>query len=310
MKLNQNIVNNYPILTDGGLETDIIFNHGISLPHFASFPMIENPHHREILKSYYRDYLEVAKKNKTGFILESPTWRANPEWGYKLGYNLEDLKNVYKQSISILRDLKDEYESIDTPVFISGQIGPKGDGYIATDMMNFEEAKTYHSNQIKTFKNEGVDTITAQTLTYLNEALGIVLQAQECQIPVIISFTVELNGKLPSGDSLNDVITEIDSITNNYPMYYMINCAHPSHFIHQLETDDNWRLRIKGVRSNASCKSHAELNDSVELDAGNKEELSDWHLKLKSLLPNLTVYGGCCGTDVSHVESICNKILN
>ena len=310
MKLNKNIISKEPILTDGGLETEIIFNHNIDLPHFAAFPLMDNPGHLQVLKNYYRDYLEIAKINETSFILESPTWRANPDWGFKLGYTSEDLKRVNKTSIEILSKIREEYQDNEKPIYVSGQIGPRGDGYKIDGLMSIDDSKDYHNLQIKAFKDSEVDLVSAITMTYSNEALGIVKSAMENMVPVVISFTTETDGRLPSGESLEEAILMIDELTNEYPLYYMINCAHPSHFIKQLENDDQWKYRIKGVRANASCKSHAELDDSTELDAGDKEQLSDWHQKLKAHLPNLMVYGGCCGTDVSHVESICNKILS
>ncbi len=305
MKTTNNI-----ILTDGGLETDLIFNHNIELEHFAAFPLVENVGLQQTLGNYYRDYLEVAQKNKTGFILESPTWRANLDWGLKLGYTKENLIKANHLAIEQMKDLRSEYrDNIDT-ILISGQIGPRGDGYQVGQTMNVKESAEYHELQVLAFKQANVDLVTAITMTYVDEALGIVKAAQEHNMPVVISFTVELDGHLPSGESMEEAIGKIDAVTDNYPIYYMINCAHPSHFIKVLENAGNWKNRIQGLRANASCKSHEELDEATELDIGNKEELGALHAKLQSLLPNLRVFGGCCGTDVSHVRSICQHVLN
>jgi S-methylmethionine-dependent homocysteine/selenocysteine methylase len=301
---------NSTALTDGGLETDMIFNHGINLPYFAAFPLVEDPGHQDTLKKYYREYLEIAKKNKTAFILESPTWRANPDWGHLLGYDKKQLEAINHQAIQQLSCLKKEYENSIDSIYISGQIGPRGDGYQVAQAMNSWEAMDYHYLQVKAFKKAKVNMVTAITMTYSNEALGIVRAAQKEDIPVVISFTVELDGNLPSGESLEYAITRLDDITNCYPAYYMINCAHPTHFINRLISNGSWKLRIKGVRVNASCKCHAELDEAPELDTGNRKELGLWHKILKCYLPNLMVYGGCCGTDASHVTAICDNILN
>ena len=298
------------ILTDGGLETDLIFNHNIELEHFAAFPLIENVAHKNVLKNYYKDYLELAKKYQTGFILESPTWRANLNWGKLLGYNYEELIAANKKAIALMKELKSLYENDLPEILISGQLGPKGDGYVAGKTMTSDEAAGYHNLQVQAFKEAGVDVITAITMTYSNEALGVVRSAKYHNIPVVISFTVELDGNLPSGESLKETIQKIDEYTNGYPLYYMINCAHPTHFIEILEHDEDWKNRIHGLRVNASCKSHAELDEATEIDTGNKEELAELHKKLQSHLPNLKVIGGCCGTDVSHIEIISDYILN
>ena len=207
-----------------------------------------------------------------------------------------------------MKDIRKEYLNEVQPIYISGQIGPSKDGYVLTELMTVDEAQAYHDLQIAAFKNAGADLASALTIGYINEALGIVKSAMIHDLPVVISFTVETDGNLPSGETLKEAIETIDNATHSYPLYFMINCAHPSHFINQLETDENWRLRIKGIRANASCKSHAELDEATELDAGDKIDFGNWHKTLKTKLPNLTVYGGCCGTDISHIKSICNNL--
>jgi S-methylmethionine-dependent homocysteine/selenocysteine methylase len=296
-------------LTDGGLETDLIFIKNIDLPHFAAFPLLDNPKHLNTLRAYFMEYMEIAKQKGTGYILESPTWRANTDWGYKLGYSRQDLFGVNQKAIELLKELKETFKDDINDILISGQIGPRGDGYQIGDVMSEKEAQKYHSLQVEAFKKSDVDMVSAITMTYTEEAVGVSLAAQEYGLPIVISFTVETDGKLPNGDSLEEAIYKVDNATNDYPLYYMINCAHPTHFISALEGNQSWKSRIKGIRANASCKSHSELDESTELDAGNSIELGQWHNKLKMHLPELAVYGGCCGTDASHIESICNHVL-
>ena len=301
--------NNNMVLTDGGLETDLIFNKGIDLDHFAAFPLVEQAKGRNVLSAYYREYLELAQQFKTGFILESPTWRANLDWGFKLGYSRDDLMRINQKAIQHLAELKAAYKDSIPEILISGQIGPRGDGYRVESSMNFIEAMEYHNLQLTAFKNAGVDFVTAITMTYSEESLGIIKAAQLHTVDIVVSFTVETNGHLPSGESLREAISRLDEATENYPLYYMINCAHPSHFVDRLDNDEAWKLRIGGLRVNASCKSHEELDEATELDCGDREELAGWHNVLKLHLPKLRVIGGCCGTDVSHVSAICKNIL-
>ena len=296
-------------LTDGGLETDLIFNKGLDLPHFASFPLIEQPTHMKTLKDYYRSYMNIAADSGSGFILESPTWRASPDWAYKLGYSAPDLKGLYSRAMKLMKDLKSEFKENIESIYVCGQLGPRGDGYDPGKKMTIEEASEYHRGQIANMHQSGAEIVSAHTMCYLEEVIGITMSAKEEHVPVVISFTVERDGRLPDGTPLGDAIQTTDLQTDGYPLYYMINCAHPSHFIHQLDPSAAWCSRIQGIRANASCKSHAELNDSASIDKGDKDELAGFYSQLAEVLPNLKVIGGCCGTDASHIESICRRVL-
>lgn len=308
MSIKQKIQANNIFLTDGGLETTMIFHHKIELPHFAAFTLMSKPKHHRLLMNYYRDYLNLAVKYKTGFILESPTWRANTDWGYKLGYSEKELGEVNQLAIRGMNQLRKEYRNHIETVLISGCIGPSTDGYRVINKMTAQQSFKYHQSQIKAFKEAGADLTTAVTMNYLDEAMGIVQAAKKNRLPVVVSFTVETDGNLPSGESLQYAIQTIDLKTGNYPLYYMINCAHPTHFAEQIVNEGEWKERIMGIRANASCKSHAELDEAIELDPGNKNDLAEWYSTLKRQLPNLKVLGGCCGTDITHIEAICNRI--
>lgn len=310
MIYQNNLLTKDHFLTDGGLETTLIFHHGIDLPYFASFVLLNHPEHRKTLAHYYRQYLELAAAYNTGFVLESATWRANPDWAFQMGYAKEDLEQINRFAIKQLKMLKQEYASTVNPILISGCIGPRRDGYKTGEKMTVEEAKEYHLFQAGIFKFAGVDMVSGITINYLEEALGIVEAAKELKVPVVISLTVETDGNLPDTRTLKEVIQRIDQETNNYPSYYMINCAHPQHFADKLTEGEPWISRIEGIRANASCKSHAELDEATELDPGDKDELASWYQKLNQYLPNLKVYGGCCGTDISHIKIICEKMDN
>ncbi len=257
-------------LTDGGLETTLIFHEGIDLPAFAAFVLLENEDGCETLRKYYRRYANIAKDHNVGFILESMTWRASQDWGTKLGYSSEQITDFNRKSIELLQDIRREYEGAIPHMVISGCLGPRGDGYSADISMTASKAEAYHRTQIATFRETEADMVAAFTSPYVAEGIGIALAAKSEEMPVVISFTVETDGRLPSGEMLKDAIEQVDTATDNAPAYYMINCAHPTHFVDVLGVDP-WAKRIRAVRANASTKSHAELDEATELDAGNPE---------------------------------------
>lgn len=296
-------------LTDGGLETTLIFHDGFDLPLFAAFDLFKNEEGREGLRNYFTTYAKIAREQGPGFILESPTWRASSDWANQLGYSGEALEQINRQSIDMLVDIRNTYASDATPMVISGCIGPRGDGYNPASRMTADEAEAYHSEQIKTFANSHADMVTASTMTYTAEAIGLTRAAQAQAIPVAISFTVETDGRLPSGETLKNAILTVDEATDSAPVYYMLNCVHPTHFENVISTDEAWLTRIKGLRANASCLSHAELDEAEELDDGNPQELAQQYSGLTQYLTGLTVVGGCCGTDHRHIEAICRELL-
>jgi S-methylmethionine-dependent homocysteine/selenocysteine methylase len=296
-------------LTDGGIETTLIFLEGLELPHFAAFDLLRDRAGWDALRKYYERYLAIAAANRVGFVLESATWRASADWADKLGYSKEALAHANRDSIALLAELRKKHESATTPIVISGCLGPRGDGYDPGALMSVQEAEDYHAEQIAVFADTEADMVSAITMTNVNEAIGLTRAAVAANMPAAISFTVETDGKLPTGQSLQEAIEAVDGATGHAPAYYMINCAHPSHFDGVLTKGGAWRDRIGGLRANASAKSHAELNDSTELDSGNPRELAAQYRGLRRLLPKLTVLGGCCGTDHRHVEAICTACL-
>lgn len=295
-------------VTDGGLETTLIFHEGIELPHFAAFDLLKNDAGFERLRRYFERYAQIARAKGLGIVLEAPTWRANADWGAKLGYDADSLADANRQAIGLLLEIRAACETRDTPVVISGNLGPRGDGYRADARMSVELARDYHRPQIETFAQTDADMLAAFTMTYVEEAIGIVHAARDAGMPVAISFTLETNGRLPSGDTLANAIERTDHDTGGYPVYYMINCAHPAHFESALHADGSWRGRVRGLRANASRRSHAELDESTDLDAGDPEELGSEYRTLQKFLPGLSVFGGCCGTDHRHVEAICRAV--
>ena len=296
-------------LTDGGIETTLIFHEGLDLPLFAAFDLLKDDEGTEALRRYFEPYAELAREHGLGFVLESPTWRASPRWAAELGYSEQELDQLNRTAIALMEEIRGRHESSDAPIVISGCVGPQDDGYNPSQILSAADAEDYHSTQIATFSETAADMVTAITMTYVEVALGVTRAAVAAGMPVAISFTVETDGRLPSGQSLGEAIGEVDEETAGAPAYYMINCAHPTHFEDVFGERRRWHERIRGLRANASTKSHAELDEATELDEGDPADLGARYAALGAKLPELNVLGGCCGTDHRHVREVCNAWL-
>ena len=288
-------------LADGGIETSLIFDQGIELRDFAAFELLRGPDGEAALRRYFEGYVALAARFGTGLVLESATWRASPDWAKRLGYSRRALAEANRAAIRLLEALRAGQAPL--PLVISGCVGPRGDGYRPTARMLADEARRYHQDQVDTFAETAADMVSAITMNYVEEAIGIALAAKEAGLPVAVSFTVETDGHLPTGQPLGEAIRETDLATGGHPSYYMVNCAHPEHFAAALS--GGWASRVRGLRANASRRSHAELNRSAALDTGDPAELGRLYAQLRrGALPALNVMGGCCGTDTRHVASI------
>lgn len=288
-------------LTDGGLETTLIFLEGFDLPCFAAIDMHARPGGEDALRRYFAPYLDAARRHGAGFVLESATWRASRDWADRLGYGEAKLADLNRRAIAFLDELREGRDSPQTPMPLSAAVGPRGDGYNPASMMSAREAQDYHAWQIGILAGTRADCATAFTLGYAGEAIGVARAAQAAGLPCVISFTTETDGRLPSGESLREAIMRVDDATGGAPAYYMINCAHPAHFEAALAKDEPWTQRIRGLRANASMRSHAELDESTDLDSGDPVDLGRRYRALSARLPRLNVFGGCCGTDHRHV---------
>lgn len=295
-------------MTDGGLESTLIFHEGIELPLFAAFDLLKEAEGTAVLERYFARYADLARQHGIGLVLETPTWRANPDWGDKLGYDAVTLADANRKAVSLLLRIRAAYETTGTPIVISGNLGPRGDGYRPGTRMTAEASHRYHAPQIETFAQTDADMVAAFTINYIAEAVDIVTAAKACAMPVAISFTLETDGRLPSGESLQQAIIQTDEASAAYPAYYMLNCAHPTHFANVVRDKGEWLQRIRGLRANASRRSHAELDEATDLDAGDAEELGMLYAALQASLPRLSVAGGCCGTDHRHVDAICRSM--
>lgn len=291
-------------LTDGGLETVMIFHEGLELPCFAAFDLLKDDSGTETLRKYYRPFIESALEGRMGFILDTPTWRASSDWMPQLGYRVHEVDSFNRKAVALMQELRQEFQTADTPMVISGAIGPRGDGYVPGVQMTVDEACDYHLPQARALAEGGADLLSAVTMNYIAEAIGIVRAAKQVGLPIVIGFTTELDGHLPDGDTLEEAINRVDRETEGEPAYYMVNCAHFDHFRDAMIDGADWVTRIRAVRANASRLSHAELDECDVLDDGDPQEFGELCADLHSRFPGLTVFGGCCGTDHRHVEAV------
>lgn len=296
-------------LTDGGIETTLIFHDGLDLPHLAAIDLMRTPEGRSRLREYFARYAQIALDAGAGFIFESPTWRASRDWADRIGYSRAQLADMTSQSIELMAELRTALETERSPMVLSGCVGPRGDGYVPGRTMSADEAEAYHAEQIAVFHATESDMVAAITMNYIEEAIGVARAAAAAGLPSAISFTLETDGRLPTGQTLKEAIEAVDADTDGAPAYFMINCAHPTHFADALTTGEAWTSRIRGLRANASKRSHAELDEAPDLDAGDPLELARDYRELIGRLSHLTVLGGCCGTDHRHVEAIARSCV-
>jgi S-methylmethionine-dependent homocysteine/selenocysteine methylase len=290
-------------LTDAGLETDLIFNHGIEIREFAAHTLLPTPEGRAALSDYFEGFLKLAREMDTGFILDSVTWKAHAHWASSLHATSAELRAANEDSLRFIANLRERFGGNAKPIVLNAVIGPRGDAYRPEAEIPMEAAEDYFAEQLGWLAATEADMVTALTFNQAGEAAGLVRAARTTGLPVVVSFTVETNGALPTGQSLSDAINQVDETTDSYPSYFMINCAHPDHFAGVLQ-DTPWAQRIRGVRANASRRSHAELDSAPELDPGDPTELGGQYRELASLMPWLNVFGGCCGSDLRHVTEI------
>ncbi|MGI9644196.1 MAG: homocysteine S-methyltransferase family protein [Ilumatobacteraceae bacterium] len=291
-------------ISDAGMETVLIFEHGLDLPLFAAFTTLDHPAGRTALLDYYRGFVDIADQYGVELVLDTATWRASQGWGAKLGYDAEALDRINREAVAMVEQVRADRADDAPKIWISGAVGPAGDGYRAEVRLTVDEAKAYHAPQLRTLASADVDFATVLTMTHIDEAIGAALAAEEAGIPVTVSFTVETDGVLPSGQTLQEAVEAVDAATGNYPDGYGVNCAHPEHFADRLSADEDWCRRIGLVQANASRMSHAELDEAPELDPGNPTELGCDIATLRDRLPELAIVGGCCGTSHAHIEQI------
>lgn len=300
-------INGDLFLTDAGIETDIMYKKGFDLPNFSLFHLLNDPEATREITRYIENLIDVAIRNKVGIILCGIHYRASRDWGDLLGYSRESLADINRKGVDLLRGLKQKYETTDSPMLVSGCIGPRGDAYQLNRSMSADEAEDYHAEQIATLREAGADLVTALTFNSTPEAIGFARAAKSIGIPCVVSFTLDRTGRLSNAQSLKDAVLETDSATNASPAYYMINCTHPVDFEPSLETGD-WAQRLNGFRPNASTLAKGTLCQLGHLEEGDPVELGQQMRDVSRRFPHISVWGGCCGTDHVHIEEICRNV--
>jgi S-methylmethionine-dependent homocysteine/selenocysteine methylase len=300
-------------LTPGGTETFLLFQQGFPLREGCAFEVFDDDAAWARLQDeYLRPILATAAAHGQGVLLDTLVWRAHPDFISLLGYRAEDLGRFNQLAVERTRDVVASWRSragaADVPVLLTADVGPRGDGYQVADReLTPEAAHEYHRAQMEVLARAGVDLVCALTMTSVAEAIGVARAAREAGLPVIVSPTVETDGTLPDGTPLGELVRRVDDATGGLPLFYMVNCAHPAHVTPALEwarrVGEGWLRRFKGIRANSSRKSHAELDNSPELDRGNPSELGDEVAQMQRDY-DLCVVGGCCGTDAEHVSAI------
>ncbi len=288
-------------ISDGGMETDLIFHEGAEMPLFASFVLLDTPEGREMLRRYALSYFDLAQTANRGFMAGTPTWRANSGWGGKLGLDDAGIRHVNRRAVAFAQDLRVNHPWRNN-ILIEGVLGPAGDGYAPEQLLTPPESSRLHSAQLEAFAEEGVDIASAFTITHPGEATGMLNRARELGLPFTLSFTVETDGCLPTGQDLDSALSEVEAATGGYALYYGINCAHPEHFSDKLPS--RWLNRIGIIRPNASRRSHAELDEAADLDDGDPREFGALCAEVVRRLPSLRVVGGCCGSDIRHIQAM------
>jgi S-methylmethionine-dependent homocysteine/selenocysteine methylase len=301
-------------LTFGGGETYLLFQQGFPLREFCSFEVVRDEAAFErMARELLRPIVDAATAGGYGVLTDCFLWRASPDYLAKLGYGPGELRRFNHEGVALLRrfllDAAAKAGGRIGPLVLAADPGPRGDGYALKpgQALDAAAARAYHTPQLAAIAETDAAVVVALTMTNVPEAVGFGLAARDHGLPLIVSPTVETDGTLPDGTPLGDFITQVDDALGGDPVFYMVNCAHPAHLEPTLERakqrGEPWLGRFRGFRSNASAKSHQELDDSTEIDRGDVADLARRVAAMRTRY-DLWVVGGCCGTDAEHLESI------
>ncbi|UOQ60150.1 homocysteine S-methyltransferase family protein [Leucobacter rhizosphaerae] len=286
-------------LADGGIETSLAEALGHELPEFAAFVLLDSVEGRDALRAYFRPYVELAEASDLPLTLDTPTWRANADWGALLGYDAERLAAANADAVALVRSCDDAGRAV-----INGCVGPRWDDYVADARMSAEEATAYHAPQVTALAEAGADRVTSVTTLDADEGIGVVRAAVAVRIPAAVSFVVGADGRLADGSSLVDAIAAVDAATDAAALGFLVNCAHPDEVRTGLEgSAGSPELdRLIGFRLNA-----ARHGDDGPGDAPADFAEAEW--RLSSVVPTAATFGGCCGTDTSHLAELAARIV-
>jgi homocysteine S-methyltransferase len=296
-------------LTEGGQETEIMYKYGYELPHFAMFPLLDNPRAVIELRGMYDRYLEAAARHAFAVIIGGLDYRASPDWASLLGYSSEALAEMQMRAIDFLRELARPYQGQVPALMYAGIVGPRGDAYETNQTITAEEAEEYHSEQLANLARAGVDLVEAMTFNSVPEVIGLSRAAARVGLPLSVSFTLDNSTRrLVSGPTLKDAIETIDAQTgDDRPAFYGINCSHPLEFIPAIETG-NWFERVRCLRPNAAMMDKISLCTLGHLVMGDAAKLGELMGGLARQYPHIDMWGGCCGTWETHLDAIARNV--
>ena len=300
------IISEYPlILAEGAVIERIKREFKFELNQYIeNAGMIYDTIGKKILDKIYNQYISVAYKFNLPILILTPTWRANKERLELAGF--KD-KNVNADCVKFLFDIRNKYGEFASKILIGAPMACKGDAYNPEEALLSDEAYNFHKFQVKKLSEAGVDFLLGSTLPASSEALGMAKAMAESNIVYILSFVIHPNGKLLDGTSLNETISVIDNSVSPKPIYYMLNCVHPTHCMsainNELNNTEVIRTRLKGLQANGSAMSPEELE---LLEKTSSQSPSIWGKKMIDLYlnSNLKILGGCCGTNHHHIKSI------
>lgn len=303
-----------PILGDGGIETALEDRLGQTLPEFAAFVLLDSEAGREALREYYRPFVELAAETGMRLMLDTPTWRANPDWvalvegvvgveGPEAGAARERALGTRVAALSAAAvSLVHDCARVLPGVTVNGVVGPRFDDYVADERMSPRAAAEYHAPQVRALAESGADRVTAVTMLDAAEGIGVVRAAGIAGIPAVVSFTVGADGRLADGSTVAEAIREVDEATGAAALGFAVNCAHPDEVAAGLGGGEPELSRLLGFRLNAA---RAEAEDGGG-DA--PEAFAAAFARLAALAPAAELYGGCCGTDAPHIAALAEAL--
>jgi homocysteine S-methyltransferase len=312
-RVREIVTSDKTFMTFAGIETYLMFLQRFPLREFCAFEVLDHDDAWEqTSREFLRPIADACARNGHGLIADSFVWRASPAYVAQLGYREADVSRFNREGVRRVRKLISEWRAeagvsdTATPVIVSADVGPRGDAYQGGEI-SIDEAVAYHTPQMQALADSEVDLVVALTMTSVNETVGLARVAKEHGVPIGVSATVETDGSLPTGWSLAEFVMRVDDATDGYPVFHMVNCAHPQHLAPTLaaarESGAPWVDRIKGFRANASTRSHDELDNSPELDRGDVADLAKQMAGMHADF-SLKIVGGCCGTDAEHIQAI------
>lgn len=294
-------------ITEGGIETEIMYKWGFEMPHFAMFPLLDNPKAAEAIRGMYRRYLDVVAKYGHNALIGGFDYRASPDWGALLGYSAQSLHEANLQSIQFLRDVAAEYKNDIQECLVNGVIGPRGDAYLTKNVMSRAEAADYHSAQLSTLKDADVDLAWALTFGDPEEAIGVINAARQLSLPVAVAFSLDDSSRLNTGVEFADAVKRVDAETDGYAEFFALNCSHPEEFLPAI-SDDDWMQRVRCFRPNAAKMDKISLCKLGHLEEGDPVELGAQMHAVQQRYPHIDIWGGCCGTCETHLEQIVSRL--